>query len=74
MYGYDHEDDTSCKRDNEQAGDRALATAEAAAAIDNHAPSEVDVSHVILRDGRIVHVGQLPVVGVEQGRLVVRRH
>ena len=73
LYGCGHEDDRSVKRDTGQACRPANVTAMAAAAMIDNAPNEIDVSHVVLRDGRLVHVDNLPVVGIDQGRLVVRQ-
>ena len=73
VYGCGHEDDRSVKRDTGQACRPANVTAMAAAAMIDNAPNEIDVSHVVLQDGRLVHVDNLPVVGIDQGRLVVRQ-
>ena len=36
-------------------------------------PVTIDVSHVVLHGGVLVQVYNLPVIGVHQGRLVIKR-
>ena len=52
----------------------ARATADVAAAIHDQTPAAIDVTHVLLASGHLVHVGLLHVVGVNQGQLVIERH